>query len=640
MKYLAIGFYLLLINAAAFAIPGDTLVVTTHNKTTVVTDPSKGENSYKSWGVFPTASKDIRKIIMHVTFACPDTMRCADWDYMDRISIMRTGGVNGKLQNYEVGRMLTPYGGAFGKSWRFSWEVDVTDFSLLLRDSVEIEYKHNGWEPNTDRGWAITVRFEMIKGKPAFEPVSIQKIYDDHYRYGDSTQPIETALRPVSFKATNAASFTRLRLVQTGHGMDEPDGCSEFCNKYREVYFDGKLVNRRNRWKKCGDNPLYPQAGTWVIDRANWCPGDLVQPDVFDLPVKPGHQHSVDVNMQNYTATKPSATEVITAYLIQYKKAAAQNDIALEEIIVPSLKSAHQRLNPAGAAPQIVVKNLGAIEITRFTVEYGTQGFAKKRYNWIGSLSPAASDTITLPGFINATKGQNVFVAELQSPNGKKDGYLKDNLNRSTFEKAPVHDNVVVFYLRTNNQPEQNAYTLKNSSGTVVGERILGTLKAATEYRDTFKLAPGAYQLSFVDTADNGLEFWFNRRGGRGLARLLNGNGQMLKTFESDHGSGWMYNFTVGEQPDSINNDEVSIGLYPTRTTDKTTLDYFANKPQNVVVQLVTDPGGKVVEEHIYQDLKEGVFTYNLEHYQKGRFYLKVLVNGVEKFIKRIRFKE
>ncbi|MGV3658434.1 MAG: hypothetical protein ACO1NX_10775 [Chitinophagaceae bacterium] len=73
-----------------------------------------------------------------MAFGCPDSLRCADWDYKDHITLRRTGGVNEASQDYELARMLTPYGGAFAKSWQFGWEVDVTDFSLLLRDSVEI----------------------------------------------------------------------------------------------------------------------------------------------------------------------------------------------------------------------------------------------------------------------------------------------------------------------------------------------------------------------------------------------------------------------------------------------------------------------------------------------------------------------
>jgi hypothetical protein len=64
-------------------------------------------------------------------------------------------------------------------------------------------------------------------------------------------------------------------------------------------------------------------------------------------------------------------------------------------------------------------------------------------------------------------------------------------------------------------------------------------------------------------------------------------------------------------------------------------------------VRLVTDSptaktiaDNKIVEEHHYAQLKEGVFTYDLRRYPKGRFYLKVIVNGEEKFNKRIRYNE
>ncbi|UKJ05881.1 peptide-N-glycosidase F-related protein [Solitalea lacus] len=628
------------ITTLLFAKSADTLHVVTHNKTTIVTDPAKGFKPYRKWGVFPAAELPIRKITMHVRFGCPDSLRCADWDYMDRISIVRKGGKKGEELDFEIGRMLTPYGGAFGKDWTFSWEVDVTDFSLFLRDSVEVEYKHTGYEPNNDRGWAVTIDFEIVKGKPVLEPISIQKIYDDSFSYGDANNPINKALKPVSFTANENAAFARLRIVQTGHGMDEPDNCAEFCNKYRELWFDGKLIDKRSIWKKCGDNPLYPQAGTWVIDRAYWCPGNLMQPDLFDLIVHPGSQHTVKASMQNYISSKPSANEVISAYLIQYKKPSIQNDIALEDVIAPSSKAIYKRQNPVGANPQIVVKNVGSNKIESLLIQYGTVGFSKKQFEWKGAIAPGKMETITLPGLIESQNGANQFKAEVVKTNGKKDGYVADNSLKVPFNGVPVHDNSVVFYFLTNNQPEHNAYILFNSEGKTVKERKLGTLKANTIYRDTIKLAEGAYTLALIDTAGDGLEFWFNGKGGWGVARLMNLKDEMLKAFESDCGSGWLYNFKVGSNPDAINTDQATIGLYPTRTKDKTTLDYFANKADDVLVQLLTDPEGKIVEEHRYQQFKEGLFNYDLSRYPKGRFYLKVIVNGQERFKKRVRLKE
>ena len=618
----------------------DMIRVTTHDRQIVVTDPSKGVNPYRSWGLFPSEEVPLRKIVMTVEFGCPDTMRCADWDYSDRISIKRAGGVSAASLDYEIGRMLTPYGGAFSRDWKFKWTVDVTDFSLLLRDSVEIEYNHSGYEPNNDRGWAITVGFDIFKGQPAFKPVSVQKIYDDNFAYGDSTKNIEEKLAPVSFSAAKGASFARLRVIQTGHGMDEPDGCGEFCSKVREVWFNGKMIDSRPIWKKCGNNPLYPQAGTWLFDRANWCPGDLIQPDIFDLSLDGAATHTIDFRMEPYVSPKPSANEVISAYLIQYEKPVAVNDVALEDIIVPSSASLYQRVNPATANPEIVIRNNGSAELKSLQVNVNTNGFPVRKYKWEGSVLPGKTANIVLHGLIDAKNGTNIFNAELIKPNGRNDAYAADNKMKVTFTKAPVLDSLLVFYLLTNIESGQNEYSLKSWDGTIISERLKGTMKPSTAYTDTFRLDPGAYTLELTDSAGDGLEFWYNTRGGRGVARLMDGKGNMIRSFESDCGAGWIYSFTVGPDPDPVSPEDFSIGLFPTRTRDKTVLDYFSNKPEDVTVRFVTDPGGITAEEHIYHNLKEGILTFDLSHYQKGRFYVKVIVRDREVFNKRLRFRE
>jgi len=625
-------------NTPVRAIPADTIHVITHHKTTVVTDPSKGNKDYIRWGVFSKPTEPVRKIIMHVDFACPDTMRCADWDYSDRISILRQGGIHGNLQNYEIGRMLTPYGGAFGKNWHFEWEVEVTDFSLLLRDSVEINYNHSGYEPANDRGWAITIDFEIIKGKPAAEAISIRKIYDDHFEYGDSLKPITRKLIPVSFTADEGASFARLRVIQTGHGMDEPDGCGEFCKKTREIWYDGQMADSRAIWKKCGENPLYPQAGTWIYDRAGWCPGDLVQPDIYDIAVIPGSAHTLVFKMQSYVSPKPSANEVISAYLVQYKKPQAEMDISVDDVRAPSSKCIYSRANPRSANPAVIIRNSGSLRLENCIIRYGTTGFPYREFKWTGKLESMRSENVYLPGNIDSKPGSNSFEVSLSKPNGNDDEYPADNSLKTAFIPAPVLDTALLFYLLTNNEPSHNSWKIQSAGGKIVKERKLGSLTEKTEYRDTLKLAPGPYLLIMSDTAGDGLEFWNNKEGGRGIARLLNCRGELIKSFESDCGSGWVYNFTAGYHPDTVDRNACSIGLYPTRTKDFTTLDYFANKTEDVTVRIASDPGASVVEEHLYPKLKEGMFTYDLRRYPSGRFYLKVLVNGEEKFNKRIRY--
>ena len=617
---------------------GDTIRVVSHDQTVVVTDPAKGVKTYRQWAVFPSTKLQVRRINLLVTFGCPDSLRCADWDYLDHIYIRRKGGVNSPSLDYPIGRMLTPYGGAFGQDWSFDWKADITDFSLLLRDSVEIEYEHTGYEPNNDRGWKITVTFEIVEGKPVLEPVSILKLYDGSFPYGDSTQPIEEQLKPVSFVAGKNTRHARILIFQTGHGMDA-NGCGEFCSHYRELWFDGKMIDKRDIWKKCGDNPLYPQAGTWLIDRAYWCPGYLQQPDVFDLPVANGAEHTIDINMEPYVTANPSANERISAYLIQYKKPPVQHDVAIEDIIAPTNTQRHLRKNPSCAQPIIVIRNMGSKPLTQCTIEYGTDDLSKQKYVWKGNLLFNQQAVIGLPGEVQGNTGENIFSVSITGPSGKKDANGTDNTMQTVFTKAPVHGGELVFYLRTNKQPQQNAYVVKNSNGKIMFERPLGSLEAETDYRDTLHLAPGCYELLLKDTADNGLEFWFNNRGGRGLARLLDRKGQLLKHFDSDFGSDIYYSFEVSADttalalPDPV----PAIGVFPTRTNGKTTMDYFGNSLQKVTVRLVTDPGNEVIEEHVYEAVKEGVFTYDLSYRPAQRYYLKVYVGDKLVFNKRVR---
>ena len=633
---------LLLIIALGFlfgesAHASDTLHVITHNKETIVTNPSKGFNEYKRWGVFPSVQTPIRKIVLHVKFACPDTMRCADWDYLDFISIKRLGGVNGTDKDFEIARMLTPYGGAFDKDWRFDWELDVTDFSLLLRDSVEIEYNHTGYENNKDRGWLVTLDFEIIKGKPAAEPISIQKIYSGAYKYGDSAAPIESFLKPVDFAREKNASFAKLKVYQTGHGDNAADECGEFCSKKRDIVFNGNLIDTRPIWKKCGDNPLYPQAGTWILDRANWCPGYLQIPDEYLLPLE--EKNVVDINMEPYETPKSEAVENITAYIIQYKKAATKNDVSVTDIIVPTNKKVHLRKNPACSRAKILVKNNGKNELKRLLISYHTIGFGSKSYLWKGRLPFNQQTEIALPGTIEAAKGENTFVVTLLKSNGKADEFADDNTMASHFMKAPVHGKDLVLVFRTNNQPQHNSYTVVNSSGTAVYSKTFDSTQKNKLFRDSLHLSEGCYQLMIQDTAGDGLEFWFNTRGGRGYTRLQDVGGNLLKQFDSDFGSELTYNFVVSADKKewSEMNTEPAIGLYPTRTTGKTVMDYFGGTPQDVTVQIITDEGAQLVEEHHYKNLKEGTFTYDLSYRPAQRYYLKVFINGELKFNKRIR---
>ncbi|MCG8309068.1 MAG: peptide-N-glycosidase [Cytophagales bacterium] len=605
-----------------------------HNRTTITTDPSRGSNPYPAWGVFPKEGASIRKIMMHVTLGSPDSLPTAHWDYRDHINILRKGGSRGEKMNYELGRMLTPYGSIFSKGWEFTWSVDVTDFSLILRDSVEIEYVHTGYEPTTV-GWALTIDFEITYGPQHIIPLSIAPMWRGSFNYGNPEKPIEKELTPMSYSVTEGSKLNRLRIQHTGHGMDRPRGCSEFCSRWRKVLLDGKVVQEKDLWKQCGDNPLYPQGGTWIFDRALWCPGDLQQPDIID--VKPGGTtHTFSIEMEPYTATENiQAKEDISACLIQYSAPINKYDVAVESIIVPNNRPLYLRSNPKAVDAKIVIRNLGSENLKSLTISYGTDGFDRRKYVWKGELGYNAAKEITLPGTIEYSGAEHTFTVECSRPNGKKDAWKSDNVLSSTFDAPKDLPEDLVVQFKTNKNPTDNDLFIINSKSDTVYWRKAETLLPDTVYSDTLHLAKDLYEMYLADTAGNGLEFWFMRNQGYGYVRIYDIDGKSIHKFQSDCGDGEMLAFATshGFSPDS-DHPLYDFILFPKIISDTFSLDVYTEKSEDMEVVLLKE--GTPVEKHVYPKSKGGNFKYDISHLEDGRYIVEVMMNGDRKFKTRI----
>ncbi|MDZ4722468.1 MAG: peptide-N-glycosidase F-related protein [candidate division Zixibacteria bacterium] len=612
-----------------------------HYNTKVVTDPSTGSNPYKKWTVFPPEGVEYRAVNLYVTYRCLDSLRCGEWDYIDNIYLRRVGGADSAPRNIEIGRMISPYGWRFDSTFSFTWHVDVTDFGVLLHDSVEVEFNHTGYESNTDRGWQVTLDFEISKGQPAMTCLGMDTLWTGSFPYGNSSKPIENILMPYSFSVPHEATRARLRILQSGHGMDDLENCAEFCNKYRQIFFDDSLVDQSQIWRECGDNPLSPQAGTWIYDRAGWCPGAIVIPDVFDFSVRPHSEHSVNVDLEPYiNPNTPSANYHFSAYLFYYAEPRTRNDATLETIIAPSTENEYGRMNPICSDAQIVVKNSGKRPLTSVTINYGVAGMNEDTYTWRGHIESQRSKVITLPRMVGLDEGHTSYVAALEMPNGVPDEYPADNNYRSTWVTPPSFDTVLVLALRTNADSSHTSYAITNSTGTIVAERKLGTLAANKVYYDTLLLPNDCYELIVKDSAGDGLDFWFNPEGGYGYARLLDMKGRLLKSFLSDFGSNIRFSF--GTYPNStIQNPAEMLPLvtpFPMRNPGRFTLEIFYNEPTDAVIQITTEDKSRVVFEQKYPGLKESYIPIDIFAEPDGFYFVNVITDG-KAITKKIKVK-
>ncbi|MBK7141412.1 MAG: peptide-N-glycosidase [bacterium] len=632
---------LIIFQASASAEVGQLRHVVSHNEVKVVTDPSKGSNSYPAWSVFPSSDITYRKVVLWITYACPDSLHCGEWDYIDAIYLRKSGGEGAPLQNIELARMISPYGWRFDSEWSFDWHVDITDFANLLHDSVLIDFIHTGYEKNDDRGWKISLDFVITEGRPSLEVLRMDTLWCGSFPYGDTAKPIENLLSPITFTPAEGAEIARLRIHQTGHGMDDSANCAEFCSKYRQVYFDDSLFAQRQLWRECGDNPLYPQSGTWIFDRANWCPGSVVYPDWYDYQLTNKPSHSVDIAMEPYiNPNKPTANWHIYSYLFQCRAPWAEYDVSVEEIIAPSMEDEYSRLNPICAQPTFVMKNQGSETVTSVAVRYGSSLEYSKKYLWTGLLPPQGYVTVTLPGQLPVPGDTSQFSIFLSAPNGHDDEYPEDNHLTSSPLTPPHYTNKIIVVLRTNNDTSHTSYRLTNVNGDLVFERPQGTLAAKTTYRDTFDLEPNCYQFLVSDTGGDGLDFWFNVEGGYGYVRLLDINGRLIKTFGSDFGSNINHWFSVAPGVETIAPDEdlPIVQPFPPRNDGKFEVDLFFDKPTDAFISVVTEDGTKSVFQQDVKGYKEGFLPIDISASPDGVYYLKVSADG-ETVTRRIRVK-
>lgn len=273
--------------------------VRVHNKTHLKT---KGEYSKKVY--FPSKNKklsNISNITMNLYLNCPDS-GCSDWDYS--ISVLLRTTEKGDTVNYQLGRMITPYSGAYNqgdnaKTWNPNWSWDVSNYLPLLKDSVEIVVVYEGYQD----GFLATTDFVFdLNKRYRNTTIKTQNIHYGYFHYGNINNPIDNFVTPKEIILPKGTKKVYARVMISGHGADSTNAAAEFLKKDFYYKVNGIEIEKQAIWKDdCGCNPIQPQGGTWIYNRAGWCPGTAVNEFLYDLtPYIKGNKAVVDIDFEYY----------------------------------------------------------------------------------------------------------------------------------------------------------------------------------------------------------------------------------------------------------------------------------------------------------------------------------------------------
>ncbi len=531
--------------------------------------------AYNDWAIFPS-DLEFNKVNMQFTMGCASG-GCSDWDYTVLIYLRERiiQGGDTTIERFELGRLITPYGGymangqnGFNNNWSHTFTFDVTDFQMLMKDSVEIEVFYQGWSS----GFSADISFEMVEGTPPRRVRRIENIYvPGRHNYITPSDFESDVLPEKTISMSEDDVQAALRFTPSGHGFVNALNCAEFCQRNYYLKVDGQQHAQQLMWRDdCGMNPVYPQGGTWLYDRANWCPGTEVITYTHELTglYTPGMSMDLDIDIEPINYTVPSgevpANYNISAILFTYEEPLRKNDASISRILSPSNNENYSRFNPSCGTALVELENHGSEPLTSVEIDYGMFTGKRLRYQWTGHLAPMRKTLVELP-FDDADawsdyRGKTIFTAWTVDPNGQRDEHPLNDAQTSFFDETPVYPSEFRLNFRTNNRGDETHWVLLNAAGDTVEQG--DNYNASTLYNVNFNLPPDCYELIFHDRGKNGLSFWANNDGG-GFLRLMTSNA-ILRTFIPDFGTRIHHYFTVGFGL-SMNETKPTqrYGLYP-----------------------------------------------------------------------------
>ncbi|HTA27995.1 MAG TPA: peptide-N-glycosidase F-related protein [Bacteroidia bacterium] len=534
------------------------------------------------------------------------------------------------LATYELARMITPYGSYYSHAWTNPYRFDITDFSSLLHDSVQIEVFYSGW---TD-GFTATCDFEMITGIPDHKPYKAINLWSGTFPYGSAGNPISNYLTKYPAHIDTAAHATRLRILQTGHGEDG-NNCTEFCANFQFVYVNGHQEYAPLVWRTdCGLNALLHQSGTWLFDRANWCPGDLVNPYLDDLTpfVHRGGTDTLQIAMAPYTTPNGGSVYIFGTSLIYYGAPSFNLDAAVEDVISPNIYAPYSRTNPNCASPQIVIRNTGATPLTSLTINYGEIGASHNTYTWSGNLPFDDTALVYLP-YIHLKSGtSNKFEVTLSKPNGGADQYANNNYMEVAYDTVPTYPSNFVIRLATNLAGSQYSYFIEDETGNkVVTKSGFGN---STTYRDTVNLSPGCYHFELDAAQEQGLSFFANSNGNGTIAFTKIPSGIPFTNFQTDFGTSICQNFTVGViSGTSRLENNIWYTIYPNPARNQLTIGGLVSSQRDKTVRMYSSMGTLVYENTIRAGVEH--YNINVENFAAG-IYCVIISNEDGQVVKKV----
>ncbi len=539
---------------------GDTLVI--HPITFKTPSPEGWNAPYRVTVSFPNQNTTWNKIWLVQTLKCDpstkgDKYDCGEWDYI--WDVLLHVPMEDTTEIFKLGSYVTPYGKRLylGGDQGWIWTYDITDYAPLLKGNLDLTVGNNQE--------LLDLKFLFIAGTPVRDVLTVENIYspgelDEHYSYMYRYSAIasDSVLQAKTLILRPDAEGYRIKAIISGHGHEGPHNCCEWTDKWHAYWLNGNKTFTWNIWKDCGNNPVYPQGGTWPYDRAGWCPGTKVDEYSFEITdlVDPGGEVTIDYKIEPLEDERENAGIYRMAHqLFSYSAPNFSINAELKEIISPSSEDKYSRINPTLFEPRIIVLNSGSNVIRNMGITYGMLNGTRSTYHWRGLMLflEQAEIVLPIPDWSGLNQNQN-FVVEITAVNDIQDDYSQDNQLMTRVQIPAVLPEAFTIHLQTNNfgRARENTLTIRNQADSTILK--MDNLEDDQFYEIPMHLDAGFYELLFTDQKEDGIDrlWWMSNKdsvGSSGKLQILGSYDSVLVEFPPDFGQEIRYPFLIGQVP-------------------------------------------------------------------------------------------
>lgn len=274
-----------------------------------------GQNQWRTQTFgFPlsNAGKKYRQIMMHYNLSCPDS-GCDPYDRIISVNIVRP--IPGKkYEAIEIARMITCGGNTA------NWDVDVTDYSSLLKDSVII-YLYCSTGSMQGKGVVSTVSFEFIEGNPRWEAYKVINLWSSNpynrWQSTSTTNDLDQHLMDKKIIIDSNAVKTKFKSIVTGHTSAPADKIKGQLSFRQYLVTDySNFIQGQTLKSDCNGSACSSDLQLGL----GWCPGAQVFPweKIITDVVAPGKTAVLSYNIE--PASCCDAWYMVQTQLIFYRK--------------------------------------------------------------------------------------------------------------------------------------------------------------------------------------------------------------------------------------------------------------------------------------------------------------------------------